>query len=277
MKMKHNKKRNTAFVYESLVREITSLVLKEDEEQKQKIIGIIRKHFKDGSALKIDLDCYRSLYENQKLDRLTSEKILKEVKLQKRLLDSNELFEEQTALIHDINKEATGEIFNNFVPNYRTLASIAQIFSTKTSPKKRVVMENEIIRNMLQEENEGDDMDAVDKLLYKTFVQKFNDKYDTDLLEEQKELLTRYIVSFSDNALDLKLYLNEEVARLKESLKKASQLDDIKSDADMLNKTNTIVERLESYAKESINETVLLTVLKTQALVKEIYHDANND
>jgi len=277
MKMKHNKKRNTAFVYESLVREITSLVLKEDEEQKQKIIGIIRKHFKDGSALKIDLDCYRSLYENQKLDRLTSEKILKEVKLQKRLLDSNELFEEQTALIHDINKEATGEIFNNFVPNYRTLASIAQIFSTKTSPKKRVVMENEIIRNMLQEENEGDDMEAVDKLLYKTFVQKFNDKYDTDLLEEQKELLTRYIVSFSDNALDLKLYLNEEVARLKESLKKASQLDDIKSDADMLNKTNTIVERLESYAKESINETVLLTVLKTQALVKEIYHDANND
>ena len=277
MKMKHNKKRNTAFVYESLVREITSLVLKEDEEQKQKIIGIIRKHFKDGSALKIDLECYRSLYENQKLDRLTSEKILKEVKLQKRLLDSNELFEEQTALIHDINKEATGEIFNNFVPNYRTLASIAQIFSTKTSPKKRVVMENEIIRNMLQEENEGDDMEPVDKLLYKTFVQKFNDKYDTDLLEEQKELLTRYIVSFSDNALDLKLYLNEEVARLKESLKKASQLDDIKSDADMLDKTNTIVERLESYAKESINEAVLLTVLKTQALVKEIYHDANND
>ena len=120
-------------------------------------------------------------------------------------------------------------------------------------------------------------MEPVDKLLYKTFVQKFNDKYDTDLLEEQKELLTRYIVSFSDNALDLKLYLNEEVARLKESLKKASQLDDIKSDADMLDKTNTIVERLESYAKESINEAVLLTVLKTQALVKEIYHDANND
>jgi len=277
MKMKHNKKRNTAFVFESLVREITSLVLKEDEEQKQKIISIIRKHFKDGSALKTDLDCYRSLYENQNLDRLTSEKILKEVKLQKRLINSEELFDEQTALIHDVNKEGSGNIFNNFVPNYRTLASIAQIFSIKTSPKKRVVMENEIIRNMLQEESTEADMSAVDKVLYKTFVQKFNDKYDTDLLEEQKELLTRYIVSFSDNALDLKLYLNEEIARLKESLMKASDMEDIKADSEMLEKTNTIVERLESYAKESINETVLLTVLKTQALVKEIYHDAHND
>ncbi len=277
MKMKHNKKRNTAFVFESLVREITSLVLKEDEEQKQKIVGIIRKHFKDGSALKTDLECYRSLYENQDLDQLTSEKILKEVKLQKRLIDPNQLFDEQTALIHDINKEGSGDIFNNFVPNYRTLASIAQIFSTKTSPKKRIVMENEIIRNMLEKESAQSTTPEVDKVLYKTFVQKFNDKYDTDLLEEQKELLTRYIVSFSDNALDLKLYLNEEIARLKESLTKAVETEEIKSDSEMIDKTHAIVKRLESYAKENINEGVLLTVLKTQALVKEIYHDANND
>ena len=99
----------------------------------------------------------------------------------------------------------------------------------------------------------------------------------TDLLEEQKELLTRYIVSFSDNALDLKLYLNEEITRLKKILKKAKKVREIKADSDMLNKTDEIVQRLESYSKEPINEKLLFTVLKTQALVKEIYRDANND
>ena len=277
MKVRHNKKRNTAFVFESLIRELTSLVLKENEEQKQKVINIIKKHFKEGSVLKKDLECYRSLYENQNLDRLTSEKILKEVKVQKRLIDPEGLFIQQTELIHDINKEASSEIFSNFVPNYRTLASIAQIFSGKTSPKNQVILENGIIKNMLKEEQSKLDMDSVDTLVYKTFVEKFNNKYDTDLLEEQKELLTRYIVSFSDNALDLKLYLNEEITRLKKILKKAKKVREIKADSDMLNKTDEIVQRLESYSKEPINEKLLFTVLKTQALVKEIYRDANND
>ena len=277
MKGRHNKRRNTAFVFESLIRELTSLVLKENEEQKQKVINIIKKHFKEGSVLKKDLECYRSLYENQNLDRLTSEKILKEVKVQKRLIDPEGLFIQQTELIHDINKEASSEIFSNFVPNYRTLASIAQIFSGKTSPKNQVILENGIIKNMLKEEQSKLDMDSVDTLVYKTFVEKFNNKYDTDLLEEQKELLTRYIVSFSDNALDLKLYLNEEITRLKKILKKAKEVKEIKADSDMLNKTDEIVQRLESYSKEPINEKLLFTVLKTQALVKEIYRDANND
>ena len=83
MKTKHNKKRNTAFVFEALVREATVAILKEDSKTRDKATQLIKKHFKPGSLLKKDLDCYRSLYENQQLDRFTSEKILKEVKIQK--------------------------------------------------------------------------------------------------------------------------------------------------------------------------------------------------
>ena len=119
--------------------------------------------------------------------------------------------------------------------------------------------------------------DAVDGILLKTFVQKFNDKYETDLLEEQKELLTHYIVSFSDNALQLKYFLNEEIARLKNSLDKASNNGDIKSDSDMLDKTKKVIGRLDGYSKKPISEEIILTVLKTQALVKEINTDGNND
>ena len=149
MKIKHNKKRNTAFVYEALVKEATVAILKNDSEKRDKAIKIIKKHFKPGSVLKKDLDCYRSLCENQNLDRLTAEKILKEVKLQKRLIDPNGLFKQQTKLIHDVNKETSPSVFGNFVPNYKSLATIMQIFSDKISPKNKVILENEIIQRML--------------------------------------------------------------------------------------------------------------------------------
>ena len=44
----------------------------------------------------------------------------------------------------------------------------------------------------------------------------------------------------------------------------------------MLKKTEAVVERLASYAKSEITEEVLMTVLKTQSLVEEIYN-GNND
>ena len=270
MKVRHNKKRNTAFVYEALLREATVAILKNEHERKDKAISIIKKHFKGDSVLRKDLDCYRSLYENQNLDRLTCEKILKEVKLQKRLLDPNGLFKQQTELIHDVNKELEPSIFNNFVPNYRTLATISQIFSDKISPKNQVILENEIIRNMLNEGKIVNDATPIDNVVYKAFVQKFNKKYKSGLLEEQKQLLTHYIASFADNGVELKFYLNEEIARLKTKLQEAKEIEEIKSDKEMTEKTNQVIEKLNSFAIQDINEELLTTVLKAQSLAKEI-------
>jgi len=41
MKNRHNKKRNTAFVYEALIKEATAAILKRDHEQKEKVINVI--------------------------------------------------------------------------------------------------------------------------------------------------------------------------------------------------------------------------------------------
>ena len=275
MKVKHNKKRNTAFVFEALVREATVAILKKEGDRKNRVVSILKKHFYDGSPLKKDLECYRSLYENQNLDKETSEKIFKEVRLHKRLIDPDGLFKQQTELIHDINKELTSEVFNNFVPNYKTLATIAQMFSSKTSPKDSVILEKLLVENM-QKAAEERAATPVDSLTYRTFVNKFNEKYENDLLNEQKSLLTHYIASFADNALELKIFLNEEIARLKQKLVEAKEADEIKNDEDMLLKTEQVIEKLNSFAKEQVTENVLLTVLKTQSLVKEIYNADNN-
>ena len=277
MKIRHNKKRNTAFVYEALVKEATVAILKNDAEKRDKAIKIIKKHFKPGSVLRKDLDCYRSLCENQNLDRLTAEKILKEVKLQKRLIDPTGLFKQQTKLVHDVNKEVSPSVFRNFIPSYKSLATIMQIFSDKISPKDQVILENEIVQRMLVESKEVQHTEQIDSLVYKTFAAKFNERYDSNLLKEQKELLNYYVSSFADNGLELKIFMNEEISRLKQQLEKGKNIAEIKEDNEMLNKTQKVIERLNSFAKEDITDDVLLTVMKTQKLVKEMYNDANND
>ena len=276
MKFKHNKKRNSAFVYEALIREATVATMKNDTQRKEAAVRLIKKHFKGDSLLRKDLECYRSLYEDQNLDRLTCEKILREVKIQKRLIDPEGLFKQQTDLIRDVNTELSPTSFNNFVPNYKTLATIAQIFSDKISPKDQVILENVIIRNMGVLITEQKIQVPVDKVLYQTFVDKFNAKYADELLDEQKELLGHYISSFMDNALQLKMFLNEEVMRLRLKLEEAKDADEIKSDKEMLNKTNQVIEKLDSYSNETISEEVLMTVMRTQALVKEIYNNGSN-
>tara|TARA_R110000824_G_scaffold147919_2_gene317476 strand:+ start:5309 stop:6142 length:834 start_codon:yes stop_codon:yes gene_type:complete len=271
MKIKHNKKRNTAFVYESIVKEATVAILKGDNTGKDRAIKILRKHFAHGSVLHRHLDCYRSLYKNQSIEKEMSEKILREAKLASRLLDSEGLFIKQTDLINDVNKELSSEVFSNFVPNYKTLATIDQIFSGKLSPKNSIILESQVIQNMSHTGANLDNWDVVDNIVYSSFVHKFNKKYNTGLLQEQKQLLNHYISSFSDNALSLKSFLNTEIGRLKEALQAALEVDAIKDDSAMVKKTTQIIEKLDSFYKEQISDTVLLTVLKTQALVQEIF------
>jgi len=119
-------------------------------------------------------------------------------------------------------------------------------------------------------------MPTIDNLTYKNFVSKFNEKYNDKLLKEQKELLTHYVASFSDNSLQLKIFLNNEIARLKEKIKEAVDIPYIKEDDDMLNKVNLISEKLKSFSKETINDSMLFTVLASQSLIEEIYNGNNN-
>ena len=275
MKIRHNKKRNTAFVFEALVREATVAIIKENHEVKDKAIAIIKKHFVLGSALYRDLQNYRSLYENQNLPIEIAEKIIKEAKLAHRVLDPHGLFVSQSDLIADVNKELTPEVFNNFVPNYKTLASIAQMFSDKSSPKSAVILENNIIKNMTLPEDKQDTLEPIDNLVLNSFVNKFNDKYKEGLIESQKTLLNHYITSFADNGLGLKMFLNSEIARLKEELTVSLDKEFIKEDKDLIEKTNQVLEKLSSFQMQAASAKVILTVLKTQQLAEEISTDGN--
>ena len=70
---------------------------------------------------------------------------------------------------------------------HKTLASIAQIFNFKTTPKKKIMLENALISEMSQESESINRMEPIDNIVYNTFVKKFNNEYGGKLLEEQKD------------------------------------------------------------------------------------------
>ena len=272
MKPKHNKKRNTAFIYESLIKEVTKSIIEKNNKKKIKALKIMKKYFSNNSVLKEELELYKSLYENCTLAKDECEKVLKEAKLQRRFMDSKLIFDEQTQLINEINKELSSSIYNNFIPNYKTLASITQIFSGKLNPKSSILLEKEMVEYMSSNATDTDkNLKPIDNLVLKSFVTKFNEKYSNELLGEQKQLLNYYISSFSDNGIGLKMFLNEELKRLKTTLKNSLDLNEISSDPAMCEKVNELLLKLESFSKAKINEKMLRQVLKTQNLVRGMY------
>ena len=276
MKIKHNKKRNTALVYEALVREGTSAILQEDHERKNIVVKLIKKHFANDSILKKDLECYRSLYEANGLSESSRNKIIREAKLQKRLLDPSAIFAKQTDLIHDVNKELDPHIFNNFVPNYKSLASIYQMFSYSSTPKETVILENAVLASMKEEEAKEENTQISDMVI-NSFVEKFNKKYNEQLFEEQKTVLNLYIKSFVDNSVEFKMFLNEEITRLKNEVNKAKSSEHIAGDDEMIAKTEMIIDKLEILKNTQINENVLSTVLKVQSLVRETTENGSSN
>lgn len=272
MKTKHNKKRNTAFLFETLVRELTRAVIRKDVATKKKVKRILKEHFSAGSTLYKELTLYRSLYETTNLKRNTAERILSEVKAQYVLLEKKAIFSEQGNVIRKMNKQLSKEIFGTFVPNYKNLATVYQIFNGDTAPAKKVLLEDTILSSMTDERESEDQtlVAQVDNLVMKNFINKFNTKYATSIGENQSRLLQNYILSFTDNAVGLKSFLNEEIGRLRESLTGGLKKEEISQDADMVEKSNQVINYLNEFKNQPFTKDSITQILKIQSLVKEI-------
>ena len=270
-KTRHNKKRNTAFLYEALVRELTKCIVSKDETRKGIVVSLVKDHFAKGTALRNELDLYKTLYESEDLDARLCEKLLNEVKRGHDSLDRQQIFNEQTALINKINRLLSKDVFSNFVPNYKNLATIAQILNPDVSIKHRVLLEGNLIESISAEaEDNREPMAPIDNLVYKTFVSKFNEQYDGKLLEEQRELLSKYIASFHDDGFGLKIYLNEEVSRLKTVMNEAAEQEDILEDNVLRENANKVLSILNDFRDREIDPAMIEQVLKVQQLAKEL-------
>ena len=270
-KTRHNKKRNTAFIYEALVRELTKCIVSRDEKRQGIIVLLVKEHFAKGTLLRKELDLYKALYETNNLEAHTCEKLIYEVKKSHGSLDKDRVFKEQTALINKINKMLSKAVFSNFVPNYKDLATISQILNPDVSVKHRVLLESKLASSLSALNSNGAaDMAPIDNLVYKTFVNKFNEQYEGKLLEGQEKLLSKYIASFHDNGVELKIFLNEEISRLKGALLSSLDNEEISSDAALEINAKKVLTVIEEYRQAEIDAPMIQQILKIQNLVEAL-------
>ena len=185
------------------------------------------------------------------------------------------MFEEQSALLKVISKrlgDKKKDLFSSFIPNYKNIATVYQLFNANVSVRSKILLEEKYINDFIVRQKDADQKYEIDRTVFKEFLKKFNNEYGDKLLSEQKELIGKYIESISD-LTEFKLYLNEEIGRLKKVVNKSLFVEDVKSDPEMVNKTKAVLEKLEGFGRMQINDELLSEVVKIQQLVHEIEKD----
>jgi hypothetical protein len=272
---KHNKKRNTAFLYEALLKEVTKAIISGDRKVKKTAINILKESFAPKTVLSEELELYKTLLETKEMDNLAAEKIVFQVRQARNNINESDIQEAQNRLISRVNKELSSGVYSNFVPNYKNIATVSQLFSTdegNANIKSGVLLEQKVVASMMEGLSTPDTpkMKPIDNLVFKSFVSKYNKEYSSGILSEQKELLNRYILSFSDNGVDVSIYLNEELGRLHGVLTDALASDDIKTDTTMVESTKRVISMIDGFRETPVDKDLIEDVLKIQNLVSEI-------
>lgn len=269
MKTKHNKKRNTGFVFEALVREMTKSVLEGDKKAQREISVILKEHFAANTELAKELDCYRTLQTPASLTKHAAERLLDQTRQRFQGLDRQRVFEEQNKVISKVNLALSKNVFNNHVPNYRDLATISQILNDAAPLRHKMLFEEQVINVLVGDEETSDDSyKEVDEVVIRSFMKRFDSSYES-FLPEQKTLLRQYILQFVDEGAEFSLFINEELRRIKEEVEGSRSLEEIKEDKDMITATDSVLAMIADFRKTPINESSLKKVLKLQHLVSE--------
>ena len=236
----------------------------------------IKDFFGKDKLLAKELELYKSLCETYSMEPHVAEKLIFEIRKKHDTLDKKSIFNEQSNLIKKMNTIISKNAFASFVPNYKSLATVYQIFNQETPTKERVLLENKILKTMTNKAKAIiQEMKPIDDITFRTFVEKFNTEYSGKLINEQKELLTKYISSFIDNGIELKVFLNEELGRLKKVVTESVTMEEIRNDSEMSEKTKKVLEIIDDFKNHKIGKELIEKILKIQNLVSEIEADVN--
>ena len=122
-KYRHNKKRNTAFLYEALISEYTKTIVSEGEDSRrgQFILSLIKRHFGKGTTLGKELRVFQELL-GFRGEKIILERAISVAKGRRDKLDDKEIWDAQGKLISTINKRLGPAVFQNFLEDYERIA-----------------------------------------------------------------------------------------------------------------------------------------------------------
>jgi hypothetical protein len=275
--LKHSKYKNTAILFEMLVRKLTSETLTSD---KTITVEIIKKYFGKNTALSKELQLYNALVKENINSEAKALDFIRSCKETHNKLNKSLLKRQRYNLVKEISENFDFQKISKIrINNYKELASIYKLFEYNEvdNPKSLLECKNSIVNhllghnvkqtttNKLIETYKSHDKN-VRLLAYKILVDKFNKKY-SGLNENQKEILNKFITHVNDSE-SLKQYFEKVIPSIKKQLKEqvnriSDQATKIKVDklSEMLCNVETI---------KVIKESHVLTILRYYDLIKEL-------
>jgi len=282
-KIKHSKFKNTGFIFELLVRQITSEIMSANKSVAERIL---KEHFNSKKELSKELKLYQYLVNEKYNSESKAEKFIDTVCEARKRLDETKITKEKYNLIKSIKENYNiDEFIKSPVSNYKALASIYKVFEVVTSNEQyepteivnaRFTITETIINSSIQNKDvkmkdavleeykkQDEDLRAV---TYKLLVESFNKKYK-NLTPEQKGLLREYINNIN-NTGKLSEYVNGEVANILKSLREVSGKIGDKVTKIKLAETIANIKKVKSVKR--IKEEHLSALMMTYELINEL-------
>ena len=282
-KIKHSKFKNTGFIFELLVRQITAEIMSANKSIAEKIL---KEHFNSKKELSKELKLYQYLINEKYNSESKAEQFINTILEARKKIDEKKLTKEKYNLIKEIKETYNlDEFIKSPISNYKTLASIYKIFEVATTGEQydptdivssRFTIAENIINTSIQNKDakikdavleeyrkQDEDLRAVS---YKLLVESFNNKYK-NLTAEQKSLLREYINNIN-NTGKLNEYVATEVTNLINSLKEIGSKVPDKVTKIKLAETISNIKKVKSVKK--IKEQHLSALMMTYELLNEL-------
>lgn len=287
-KIKHSKFKNTGFIFELLVRQITAEIMSADKSIAE---TILKENFNTKKELSKELKLYQYLINEKYNSESKAEQFINTILEARKRLDEKKLMKEKYKLIKEIKEKYNiDEFVKSPVSNYKLLASIYKLFEVTSTNEQyeptdivssRFTIAENIINTSIQNKEQkikdavleeykkqDEDLRAVS---YKLLVESFNNKYK-NLSVEQKGLLREYINNIN-NTGKLNEYVSNEISKLIDNLKNVGSKISDKVTKIKLAETISNIKKIKSVKK--IKEQHLSAMMMTYELLAELKNNIN--
>ena len=281
MKVKHSKFKNTAILFELLVKQITHEVLSNSTKNVSE--KIIKEFFSSNKELAKELRLYNQIVKEKYSSIDDAKLFLEEVAKERIKLDENKLNREKYNLIKTIKESYDLDKFlSSNLQNYKLLASVYKIFETKTLGRKVEIRDfidsnNTILEHVTNKRIANKPTDTLYEsfkqqsedlrlLTYKLLIENFNKKY-SNLDDSQKGLLREFINNVTNTSTFPK-FIEEETKKVLSNLVKESKTVNDKVTKIKISEMIKLYKS-EKFLKENQEKQVSVLML-TYELLKEV-------
>lgn len=289
-RLSHSKFRNTGILFELLTKQVTADIIAGKETSAAK--DLLYKYFREHTELGKEWQLYSTLLNEKIKDDPHAERYFSVILEARKRLNNKKLTELKYSLIKEIKDNyPIEEMLKAPVRNYRTLASIYKTFENVASSeckfdvkeiyqakncivehimdKPKVVHSEDQLINYYQTQTED-----IRLLTYKLLCEKFNEKYESVLDEEQKTVLREYICNVA-NTNNFDVFVKDKVVEIKKSL--TEEITKIKDSDVMKIKIHEVVNQLDKInLGKIVRDNHVMVLMLSYELLKEVREQLNS-